>query len=343
MQSGNEKAPGVGAPRALDNVKTTEELNVKMNHSISLYRVTPETLPAITYRGRRVVTTELLARLYGAEDKMIRNNFARNRDRFEAGKHFFKLEGDDLVELKNRASLRGSVGSKARSLILWTERGAARHAKMLDTERAWDVFERLEDSYFRSIEQATPSLPEPCYTLIGKTIGTDGFHCLGALLDGKLRRLPPAVRGRVRPHIWSQVHKAFSVTSAEQIPADQYDAARNFIAAYNVHEGEWMPKEEPRPDTFALDQYQAQDLNSLIHYIDWVYFRWNQGIGAALKAINPKFHVQTAGFFDEAQRAAQRLERALPELMAHFRNQDGHGLRPRECIARGVHVGHPAD
>ncbi|MOA44062.1 hypothetical protein D3C78_1662900 [compost metagenome] len=30
--------------------------------------------------------------------------------------------------------------------------------------------------------------------------------------------------------------------AAEDIPAQQLDSARNFIAAYNVHEGEWMPK-----------------------------------------------------------------------------------------------------
>ncbi|HHN9115727.1 TPA: ORF6N domain-containing protein, partial [Escherichia coli] len=46
-------------------------------------------------------------------------------------------------------SLRGlQISPKARSLILWTERGAARHAKMLETDQAWEVFEKLEDCYF---------------------------------------------------------------------------------------------------------------------------------------------------------------------------------------------------
>lgn len=40
MQSRNEKAPGAPTPEALDNVKTSKESNVKMNHSISLYRGT---------------------------------------------------------------------------------------------------------------------------------------------------------------------------------------------------------------------------------------------------------------------------------------------------------------
>ncbi|EPT6592756.1 phage antirepressor Ant, partial [Escherichia coli] len=53
-------------------------------------------------------------------------------------------------------SLRGlQISPKARSLILWTERGAARHAKMLETDQAWDVFEKLEDCYFSQCEKNT--------------------------------------------------------------------------------------------------------------------------------------------------------------------------------------------
>lgn len=79
-------------------------------------------------------------------------------------------------------------------------------------------------------------------SILGQTIGTDGFHCLGAVLDGKLRQLPSKARQRAKMHVWSQVHKAFSVVSAQDIPADQLDSARNFIAAY-VIEGEWLPKD----------------------------------------------------------------------------------------------------
>lgn len=48
------------------------------------------------------------------------------------------------------------ISPKTRSLILWTERGAAHHAKMLDMDQAWEVFEKLEDSYFTANKQ----LPE---------------------------------------------------------------------------------------------------------------------------------------------------------------------------------------
>ncbi len=36
-----------------------------------------------------------------------------------------------------------------RNLYLWTERGANRHCKILDTDKAWEQFDSLEETYFR--------------------------------------------------------------------------------------------------------------------------------------------------------------------------------------------------
>ncbi|KER01507.1 ORF6N domain-containing protein [Photorhabdus temperata] len=126
-------------------------------------QISAQNLPSIHHNGIPVITTELLAELYTTDVVRIRQNHARNADRFSEGKHFFILKGKELQELKNRVSLSYSVesgiqlvGKRARSLTLWTERGAARHAKMLDTDKAWDVFEALEDFYFNQ-KDATPT------------------------------------------------------------------------------------------------------------------------------------------------------------------------------------------
>lgn len=81
-------------------------------------------------------------------------------------------------------------------------------------------------------------------TLIGETIGTDGFHMLGALIKGKVASLPAAVQRKAKAKIWSQTHAAFGVRSAADIPACQLDSARNFIAAYSVMEGEYLGRQE---------------------------------------------------------------------------------------------------
>lgn len=131
-------------------------------------QISVETLSPITHNQIPVITTELLAQLYCTEINNIKVNYTRNSERFVEGKHFFKVVGDELknlrVTLSNsqnlQPSLRGlQISPKARSLILWTERGAARHAKMLETDQAWDVFEKLEDCYF---SQKDPSTPVSC-------------------------------------------------------------------------------------------------------------------------------------------------------------------------------------
>ncbi|MFA9394757.1 MAG: integrase arm-type DNA-binding domain-containing protein [Halodesulfovibrio sp.] len=104
----------------------------------------------LKYRGFSVVPTLLLAKLYGCEKVNIKMNFNRNRQRFVEGKHFFKIGGEELKQLKNEVTdcYPVKIGAKVNSLTLWTERGAARHAKILETDAAWDVFEKLEDAYF---------------------------------------------------------------------------------------------------------------------------------------------------------------------------------------------------
>ena len=87
-------------------------------------------------------------------DREHQKNFNVNKDRFIAGKHFFKIDGDDLKNL--RVTLGDlQISSKTRTLYLWTKRGAARHAKMLNTDKAWEVFEMLKDCYFEQPEKST--------------------------------------------------------------------------------------------------------------------------------------------------------------------------------------------
>ncbi|EBS2695449.1 ORF6N domain-containing protein [Salmonella enterica subsp. enterica serovar Newport] len=115
-------------------------------------------LQRIEYRGQRVVTTEQLAAGYGSTEQMITNNFNRNKSRFVEGKHYFKVEGEELQELKRLNSLRGLVSKYTSQLILWTERGAANHAKMLETDQAWNYHEDLVEFYFNQRDAiAAPS------------------------------------------------------------------------------------------------------------------------------------------------------------------------------------------
>lgn len=100
--------------------------------------IAPETIQVITYNNIPVITTDLLAKLYCSDEVNIRMNYQRNQERFIEGKHYYLLTGCKLRDFKNHItkSYLVQIPKNTRHLILWTERGAARHAKMLDTDRS---------------------------------------------------------------------------------------------------------------------------------------------------------------------------------------------------------------
>ena len=114
-------------------------------------------LTVLEHNDIRVMTTEQLAEAYGCDVQHIKQNFNNNKERFTDGKHYFRLEGADLKSFKRQVENFDLPVSKfASAIYLWTKRGAARHSKMLGTERAWDVFDELEESYFNPMKNMTP-------------------------------------------------------------------------------------------------------------------------------------------------------------------------------------------
>ncbi len=120
--------------------------------------VNPENLPVIEWQGVRVVTTETLAAGYGTTPIRIQQNYIRNEDRFVEGKHFFKISGDELKSF--RLSFSESVNKHTTPLVLWTERGAARMSKIVDTDEAWSFFEKMEQAYFRKATPSSNTIPD---------------------------------------------------------------------------------------------------------------------------------------------------------------------------------------
>lgn len=106
-------------------------------------------LVPIEHNGVRVITTELLAQVYETDTSNIKVNFNRNKDKFREGLHYFFLQGKDLEAFRLQVTESNmQISPMTRSLYLWTERGANRHCKILDTPKAWEQFDHLEETYF---------------------------------------------------------------------------------------------------------------------------------------------------------------------------------------------------
>lgn len=105
-------------------------------------------LVQINYNDEIVITTKTLAEVYECEEHNISNNFKRNEDKFIEGKHYYKLQDKELKEFKTNHLNDDPSMLRINCLYLWTKRGASRHCKMLGTDKAWDMFDTLEENYF---------------------------------------------------------------------------------------------------------------------------------------------------------------------------------------------------
>ncbi|WP_434302632.1 ORF6N domain-containing protein [Clostridium botulinum] len=118
----------------------------------------------VEVNGERILTTEQLGEVYEVDPIRIQQGFNRNQDKFIEGKHYFKLEGSKLKDFKTTYLKDNPSMLRINCLYLWTERGANRHCKILDTDKAWEQFDNLEETYFRvkenkvEVNQLSPEL-----------------------------------------------------------------------------------------------------------------------------------------------------------------------------------------
>lgn len=113
---------------------------------------------AVEVKGIRVLTTRQLAQAYETTRQLISYNFNYNKHRYTEGKHYITLAGDELRAFKASHEIHDNL-KYAHIAYFWTEKGALLHAKSLNTDKAWEVYEYLVDYYFRAEEQKKVSAP----------------------------------------------------------------------------------------------------------------------------------------------------------------------------------------
>lgn len=106
-------------------------------------------LVKIEWSNQLVLVTKQVAEAYGCKPKRIHDNFTRAKEQFQAGVHYFKLEGEELRQFKHYTEKNGvQISPSTTHLYLWTYQGCARHCKMLNTLNALEILEELRRNYF---------------------------------------------------------------------------------------------------------------------------------------------------------------------------------------------------
>ncbi|MCO7595073.1 MULTISPECIES: Bro-N domain-containing protein [Pseudomonas] len=83
-------------------------------------------------------------------------------------------------------------------------------------------------------------------TLMDELIGMSELSVIKGLIRDKGKAVPADRQKSFALTMHNRLHTRFNVPRTELIPAGQFEAACNFIAAYNVLEGEFIAKEPPQ-------------------------------------------------------------------------------------------------
>ena len=114
-----------------------------------------EELQIVEYNNIRVLTTQQVAEAYHTSTDTVTRNFNRNKDRYTEGKHYIALEGGEKNDFVDRGQIDRGL-KNAKTLYLWTQKGCLLHAKSLNTDIAWEVYDKLVDEYFDKSKTSAP-------------------------------------------------------------------------------------------------------------------------------------------------------------------------------------------
>ena len=107
--------------------------------------------------GKRCSTDKTIAEIHGMKVIHVRECINNNRKRFKDNVDIIDLK--DIDQVDNNLELLQSLGyskmqiSKPKHIYLLSERGYAKLIKIMDTDLAWEIHDKLMDEYFTMRQQ----------------------------------------------------------------------------------------------------------------------------------------------------------------------------------------------
>lgn len=108
-------------------------------------------LPAVEYRGQRVVTLAMIDEVHQRPEGTARAAFNRNRSHFIEGVDFLEMTADVI----RTESLSDAFAARTAKGIILFESGYLMLTKPFNDDLAWQVQRELVNSYFRTREPLT--------------------------------------------------------------------------------------------------------------------------------------------------------------------------------------------
>lgn len=108
--------------------------------------------------NQKVVTDKMVAEIHNTTPREIRKSINRNIKRFKESLDFIDLKqpGDEIttLEILDKLGYSKQAITQAEHIYLLSERGYAKLIKIMDTDLAWEIHDKLIDEYFH-LREAT--------------------------------------------------------------------------------------------------------------------------------------------------------------------------------------------
>ncbi|MEE9944084.1 MAG: Bro-N domain-containing protein [Pseudomonas asiatica] len=227
--SGHEKAPVLAGAEALDNVNRSRK-NVMSDNSTNVipFNFGTQQVRTLLIGGEPWFVASDVCDALELEGRS--RNFTRMLDDDEKGAHIVStLGGAQEMQVVNESGLY--------ALIFKSRKPDAKRFKKWVTSEVLPAI-RKTGRY----EDREAKMP----TLMDELIGMSELSVIKGLIRDKSKAVPAAKRQSFALTMHNRLHTRFNVPRTELIPAGQFESACNFIAAYNVLEGEFIAKEPPQ-------------------------------------------------------------------------------------------------
>lgn len=152
-------------------------------------------------------------------------------------------------------------------------------------------------------------------TLIDELIGMSELSVIKGLIRDKGKAIAADKRQSFALTMHNRLHTRFNVPRTELIPAGQFEAACNFIAAYNVLEGEFISARPTKGIT--LDQHETHALYLLMSHFHCMQKR-QRSVLAAADALGSKLLLSFFDHLNDGAISFSYLDKRRDEIYAAY-------------------------
>ncbi|CAK7039790.1 MAG: hypothetical protein PEPC_01695 [Peptostreptococcus russellii] len=106
-------------------------------------------------RDKKCITDKAIGDIHGQETREIRRRVTANKKRFQEYCDYIDLKKaiqdfQVLVQILSMIGYTQQMIRQSRQIFIFSERGYAKLIKLMDTDKAWDIHDKLMDDYFRA-------------------------------------------------------------------------------------------------------------------------------------------------------------------------------------------------